>query len=296
MRRFRCRFAITLAVLALAATTPARATGGWTSPVDGAEIITPYAAVYAGKTHRGVDIAAAAGSAVGAPADGQVVFAGRVPADGGGTCGAVTIELADGLRVSCLPLAEVFVGQGVRVSASEAVGILAASGDDSSPEPHLHLGLRRGDEYLDPTGLLPDSEPVEPVSLPGPPTGAAGSRTTRGDGSPAGSTAIADPVAAPAQTHVTAAGHAPVAASVSAVAAPVSRPAPIRHAVPEAAGVPAASQVIVGPAVAAPGLRVSMSSIVGAAPVSVALVAPGVLLVLVGAFGLTRQFAHGSIR
>ena len=252
MRRFRGHCAITLAVLALATMTPALAAGGWTSPVDGTRIITPYAAVYAGKAHRGVDLVAAAGSSVAAPMDGQVVFAGRVPADGGGTCGAVTIELAEGLRVSYLPLAEVFVGQGTQVSAGEPVGTLAASGDDSSSEPHLHLGLRRGVEYLDPTGFLPGSELVEPACTPGLPAGTAGSGTTRGDGPPARPNAVADPVVAPAQAHVAVDRHTPAAAPVPAIMAPVPPAVPIRHPVPEVAGVPTASQVVVASAVAAP--------------------------------------------
>jgi len=84
-----------------------------------------------------------------------VTFAGTVPADGGGTCGAVTVEMADGLRVSLLPLAEVFVEAGDRVSAGEPVGVLAEAGDDSCSAAHLHLGARRGTAYVDPTGFLP---------------------------------------------------------------------------------------------------------------------------------------------
>lgn len=140
---------------------PAHATQ-WAPPVEGCSIVLPYAASYAGKTHRGVDLEADAGAEVMSPAAGTVTFAGQVPADGGGTCGAVTIELSDGLRVSLLPLGEVFVTAGDSVATAEVVGMLASTGDDSTPAPHLHLGLREGTRYLDPTALLPLAVPSGP--------------------------------------------------------------------------------------------------------------------------------------
>lgn len=140
--------------LAVAACAPAHA-AEWSPPVAGCVIVTPYGVSCASGTHRGVDLAAAAGAEAASPASGVITFAGRVPADGGGTCGAVTIELGDGLRVSLLPLGDVFVTAGDQVGAGEVVGTVADRGDDSCPGPHLHLGLRRGDTYLDPTGFLP---------------------------------------------------------------------------------------------------------------------------------------------
>jgi len=148
------RFAAVL-ILAVTTVSPAVAGEAWSAPVDGCRIALPFGERYAGKTHHGVDLAADAGADVRAPSSGVVTFAGTVPADGGGTCGALTVELADGLRVSLLPLAEVFVEAGDRVSAAEAVGVLAAAGDDSCGAAHLHLGARRGTAYVDPTGFLP---------------------------------------------------------------------------------------------------------------------------------------------
>ena len=163
----RCAVGIIVALVCAAGSAYG---AGWSAPVPGCEVITAYGAVYSGKTHRGVDLRAPAGTDASTPAAGKVTFAGRVPADGGGTCGAVTVEIADGLRVSLLPLAEVFVVAGDALAAGEVVGTVAGSGDDSASTPHLHLGLRRGDVYLDPTGLLPVSEgiapPIGPVSPP----------------------------------------------------------------------------------------------------------------------------------
>lgn len=150
---------------AVAVQSPAYA-GEWAAPVAGCRIVFAYGAQYAGKTHRGVDLDACAGGDVMAPAAGTVSFAGQVPADGGGTCGAVTVELPDGLRVSLLPLQEVLVSAGDRVAEAEVVGTLAASGDDSTAAPHLHLGARRGTQYVDPTALLPPLAAAEPEPEP----------------------------------------------------------------------------------------------------------------------------------
>ncbi|MCK8115142.1 murein hydrolase activator EnvC family protein [Anaerosoma tenue] len=127
----------------------------WCMPVDGASIDTPFGASCVGGVHRGVDLAAPASSPVRAPAAGRVLFAGPVPADGGGTCGAVTIEIAEGIRVSLLPLEALHVSVGDTVHAGEVVGRLAPTGDDSMSVPHLHMGLREGDAYRDPAPMLP---------------------------------------------------------------------------------------------------------------------------------------------
>lgn len=137
--------------------------GTWNEPVSGGAVILAFAERYNGRTHRGIDLAAPAGAEVRAPSGGTVVFAGTVPADGGGTCHAVTVELVDGLRVSMLPLESVLVAAGDRVSSGDAVGHIAQAGDDSSAAPHLHLGLRDGEAYLDPAGLLPAPTSVTPT-------------------------------------------------------------------------------------------------------------------------------------
>ena len=47
-----------------------------------------------------------------------------------------------------------------RRSTGSPFGVLADSGDASSVESHLHLGLKRGDVYLDPTSLLLAAAPA----------------------------------------------------------------------------------------------------------------------------------------
>lgn len=150
--------------LLVAHASPASALG-WSSPLGECTVVTAYGAEYGGHTHRGVDLAGDAGDAVRAPAGGTVVFAGSVPADGGGTCNAVTIELPSGDRVSLLPLSEVWVDEGAMVGAAEQVGALAAAGDDSSSSMHVHMSLRHDGAYVDPTAFLP-AMAAAPVMAP----------------------------------------------------------------------------------------------------------------------------------
>ncbi len=138
--------------------------GEWVMPLDGAVVCMPFGVAYAGGVHRGIDLSAEQGAQVRAPAGGTVVFAGVIPADGGGTCNAVTVQTADGLKISLLPLDAVYVQEGAAVAGGDAVGRLAPAGDDSTDAPHLHLGLRQQDRYIDPASMLPDQ--VVPDSEP----------------------------------------------------------------------------------------------------------------------------------
>ncbi|MEU5688005.1 peptidase M23 [Streptomyces venezuelae] len=112
---------------------------------------SPPATAY-GAGHRGVDLAAAAGSAVRAVAPGRVSFAGRV-ADRG----VVAVEL-DGtgdppLRTTYEPV-RATVKKGDEVSAGDAVGFLERP-TGHCPTSCLHWGLRRARTYLNPLTLLP---------------------------------------------------------------------------------------------------------------------------------------------
>ncbi|WP_432494311.1 peptidoglycan DD-metalloendopeptidase family protein [Kineococcus gypseus] len=107
--------------------------------------------------HRGVDLAASAGQAVLAPAAGVVVFAGPVAGRG-----VVVLEHAGGLRSTLEP---VVAGRpaGARVAAGEVVAAVA-DGGHCGRRACLHLGARRGEDYVDPLALLGAAEP--PVLLP----------------------------------------------------------------------------------------------------------------------------------
>jgi hypothetical protein len=114
--------------------------------------------------HSGLDIPASAGMQISSPVAGTACYVGDVPsgdsrtgmsggADGETMC-AVSIEMADGRRVTLMPVAEVYVQRGQRVAEGEALGTLAASGDVSSAATHLHMGLKKGRTYYDPMTLF----------------------------------------------------------------------------------------------------------------------------------------------
>ena len=123
-------------------------------PVDGPVVdgYRPPASPYA-PGNRGLDYATAPGQPVGAAADGEVVFAGRI-----GPSGHVVVLHADGIRTSYSFLDSVGVARGERVSGGQALGTAG---------PVLHFGARAGDAYIDP-GLLLGSGPPEVHLVPVP--------------------------------------------------------------------------------------------------------------------------------
>ena len=119
----------------------------------GFDDVGPYAA-----GHRGVDLAAAPGQPVLAPAEGTVVFAGAVAGRG-----VLVLAHPDGLRSSYEPV-EPVAAVGTRVGAGDVVAGVAAAPAHCGAVTCLHLGVRRGEAYLDPLQLLRAADP--PVLLP----------------------------------------------------------------------------------------------------------------------------------
>nr|WP_276612084.1 M23 family metallopeptidase [Kineococcus vitellinus] len=103
--------------------------------------------------HRGADLAAAPGQPVLAVAAGSVAFAGPVAGRG-----VVVVAHADGSRTTYEPVvASVAAGQAVQRSG--VLGAVAAAPAHCAL-PCLHLGLRRGEAYLDPLARLRGGAPV----------------------------------------------------------------------------------------------------------------------------------------
>lgn len=102
-----------------------------------------------GPGNRGLEYTTTPGEAVGAVAEGVVSFAGPV-------AGAlwVTVTHPDGLRSSYGPLAELLVARSQLVAGGEPVGTAGEL---------LHLGIRRGEDYVDPEPLLSGSFAVRLV-------------------------------------------------------------------------------------------------------------------------------------
>src|SRR4249920_902764 len=133
----------------------------WAWPGDG-PVLRSFSVAedrYAAGQHRGIDIGAALGAPVRAPAAGTVSFAGPVP--GGGR--AVTILTADGYAITLLQLGSTVVAPGGVVMEGTVVGQVGDSEDAVTRVSHVHLGIRVAADpngYVDPASLLPARLPV----------------------------------------------------------------------------------------------------------------------------------------
>jgi len=149
---------ILIAVPARAATSPP--VGSWSWPIEGRVVRgfepppTPFSS-----GHRGIDIAAAFGTPVHAPADGVVSFAGFV----GGEL-FVTIDHGDGYRSTGSWLAQALVKKGQAVREGDVVA-LSGRGHPELPEPQLHFGVRQGSTYLDPLSVLTAQSVMDLIRL-----------------------------------------------------------------------------------------------------------------------------------
>jgi murein DD-endopeptidase MepM/ murein hydrolase activator NlpD len=146
---------VALALVAAVATTAvdggsaARAAGTWAWPVRGPVIraFDPPESPY-GAGHRGIDVAAPAGSVAVAPADGRVSFAGPV----GGRL-FVTIDHGGGLESTLSFVSSLDVRRGDDVSRGQPIA-RTGGGHTGDSQPNLHLGVRLDDVYVDPLAYL----------------------------------------------------------------------------------------------------------------------------------------------
>lgn len=118
-----------------------------TLPVAGA-VVTAFdpPTVKWGTGHRGVDLAAEAGSLVLAPRDGVVTFAEVL-------AGRPVIVLSHGELRSTFEPVVALVDVGTRVSQGQPIGRLVAGHACAAPSC-LHWGLKRGEIYLNPLSLV----------------------------------------------------------------------------------------------------------------------------------------------
>ncbi len=161
--RPRSSAALAVSVLALAAltATPAHPAARYQPPVD-APIARPFTAPAGpfAEGHRGIDFRVQPGTAVRPATGGLVVFAGTVAREAW-----VSVSHPDGLTSSYGPLAEVAVAVGDRVTSDDVIGEVAV-GHGPAGVSLLHLGVRRGNAYLDPATLFEDPRPWVPTLLP----------------------------------------------------------------------------------------------------------------------------------
>lgn len=136
----------------------------WLWPLDGQRLVAePYRAPAHeyGAGHRGIDLVAAVGTVVRAPANGVVAFRGTVV-----DRPLLTIEHPGGLVSTFEPL-ESGLAPGDAVAAGDEIGVVAVGGHASAGT--MHLGVRLDDDYINPmllfgpvarAVLLPCCEPL----------------------------------------------------------------------------------------------------------------------------------------
>ncbi|MGA5900901.1 M23 family metallopeptidase [Streptomyces venetus] len=139
-----------------AAAKPAAETsaGGFTLPVDGATVGTPYhmsGSMWSSGYHTGVDFVVPTGTSLKAVGAGTVVSAGW----GGAYGNQVVIQLEDGKYAQYAHLSQLSVSAGQTVTAGQQVGLSGATGNVTGP--HLHFEIRTTPDYgsdVDPVAYL----------------------------------------------------------------------------------------------------------------------------------------------
>jgi murein DD-endopeptidase MepM/ murein hydrolase activator NlpD len=149
--------------MAVAGVTAAAAAppGDWAPPLPGDPAVVRVFAVGPAPWspgHRGVDLAAPAGTGVRAPAPGQVAFAGLVAGRP-----VLVVDHGSGVRSTFEPVTA-SITPGTPVPSGAPVGRLEPDGH-CRPRACLHWGVLVHDRYVDPLSLLGHRRRA-PVLLP----------------------------------------------------------------------------------------------------------------------------------
>ncbi|MGW5766724.1 M23 family metallopeptidase [Streptomyces tendae] len=135
-------------------TQSAGTTSGYTSPVQGGTVGTPYhqsGSMWSSGYHTGTDFVVPTGTSLKAVGAGTVVSAGW----GGAYGNQVVIQLADGHYAQYAHLSSLSVSAGQSVTAGQQVGLSGATGNVTGP--HLHFEIRTTPDYgsdIDPIAFL----------------------------------------------------------------------------------------------------------------------------------------------
>ncbi|MBA3487191.1 MAG: M23 family metallopeptidase [Lysobacter sp.] len=114
-----------------------------------------------GSAHSGMDIAAANGTAVRAPAGGEVTFADPGLYLTGGT---LLLDHGHGISSNFLHLSRLDVRVGDAVKQGEVIGAVGATGRATGP--HLHWGMNWFDVRIDPLLVLERGEQMQSAAAP----------------------------------------------------------------------------------------------------------------------------------
>jgi murein DD-endopeptidase MepM/ murein hydrolase activator NlpD len=136
-------------------------------PVDPVAVVARFDPPEApwGSGHRGVDFGARTGQEVRSITDGIIGFSGAIAGKP-----VVTVLLADGRRVTYEPV-HTSRTPGSPVAAGDTLGTVAALGGHCGGLAGcLHVGLLRGETYLDPLVLVRRPSVLKPITgTPRPP-------------------------------------------------------------------------------------------------------------------------------
>ncbi|MFE2456571.1 peptidoglycan DD-metalloendopeptidase family protein [Streptomyces sp. NPDC059402] len=128
--------------------------GGYTSPVAGGTVGTPYhqsGSMWSSGYHTGTDFVVPTGTSLKAVGAGTVVSAGW----GGAYGNQVVIKLDEGNYAQYAHLSSLSVSAGQTVTAGQQVGLSGATGNVTGP--HLHFEIRTTPDYgsdIDPLAFL----------------------------------------------------------------------------------------------------------------------------------------------
>jgi len=106
--------------------------------------------------HKGVDIAAPAGTPIQATKAGKVVAAGYDDSAGN----YVVVDHGGGVKSKYFHLNEINVKEGQDLKAGQQLGTMGSTGDSTGP--HLHFEVHINDQAVDPEPLLRGEAPVTP--------------------------------------------------------------------------------------------------------------------------------------
>jgi murein DD-endopeptidase MepM/ murein hydrolase activator NlpD len=128
------------------AAAPAPSGAGFAWPVRGS-VVSPFGQRW-GKLHSGIDIAAPAGTPIGASAAGQVVYAGSM----GGYGLLVVIQHSGGISTAYGHNSNISVSVGQTVAQGQTIAAVGCTGHCFGD--HVHFEVRVGGSPVDPMGYL----------------------------------------------------------------------------------------------------------------------------------------------
>jgi murein DD-endopeptidase MepM/ murein hydrolase activator NlpD len=104
--------------------------------------------------HRGIDIAAEAGTVVRAPADGVIVVATETFEQSPASGTVILIDHGDGWTTFYAHLGSLEVAEKQKVSKNDVIAVVGSTG--KSTGPHLHFEIRHDGEHVNPAEFVND--------------------------------------------------------------------------------------------------------------------------------------------